>query len=137
MHLPVLPLILCCKGSLGRNMGIITILVRIVFDHEPYLSLVGLHDLFHGRTGRDAMGSLEIDELNHRDGASTGPREGEFSRGIENLFSWAASGDSQQNEGKNGQNSYSKNPHDASIAPRAFLTNKKAHLLKTANGLIE
>jgi len=65
VHLPVLSLIPCVERRLCGKMGIIAINVGIVFDDEADLAPVYFPDLLDGRTGRHAVRSLEIQELDN------------------------------------------------------------------------
>jgi len=67
MHLPVFALITGCKGGLSGYMREIPVFIRIVFDDKPDLAFESLCYFFYGRTGRDTMGSLEINEFNDSD----------------------------------------------------------------------
>jgi hypothetical protein len=63
MHFPVFALVSCSKKGFGGKMGIISIPVRVIFKDKPDLSRILLDEFFYGRTGRCAMGSLEIKEF--------------------------------------------------------------------------
>lgn len=63
MHLPVFALIRGRQRGLGRYMGEIPVFIRVVLDNKSDLALESLRDFFYGRTGRDTMGSLEINEF--------------------------------------------------------------------------
>ena len=67
MHFPVFALITGRQRGLGRYMGEIPVFIRVVLDNKPYFAFKSLGDFFYGRTGRDTMGSLEINEFNDSD----------------------------------------------------------------------
>src|SRR5574341_207622 len=67
VHLPVLALVPGRQGRLGRDAGIVTVAVGIIFDDEPYFARVGCEDFFDGRTGRHAVRSLEVEKFDDRD----------------------------------------------------------------------
>ena len=73
MHLPVLALVSSSKRRFCRTMRVIPVFVRVVFDHEPDLAFVGIHDLFDDRTGRHTVRSLKVDELYDRYRSVSGP----------------------------------------------------------------
>jgi hypothetical protein len=67
VHLPIFPLITRCEGGLRGNEGVIPVFIRIILDDQPYLSLELIEQLFDDRTGRLAVRSLEVEELDDRD----------------------------------------------------------------------
>jgi hypothetical protein len=67
VHLPELPLILGSESCFGGEVRVVPVFVRIVFDDEAQSALVFFHEAFNDRTGRCAMGSLIIEELEDRD----------------------------------------------------------------------
>jgi hypothetical protein len=73
MHFPVFSLISCSKKGFGGKMGIISVPVRVIFKDKPDLSRIFLDEFFYGRTGRCAMGSLEVQEFYYGNRCIFGP----------------------------------------------------------------
>ncbi len=67
MHLPVFALVPCRKRRLSRDMGIVPVFIRVVLYYKPYPAFVIFQEFPDGRTGRDAVGSLEIEKLDYGD----------------------------------------------------------------------
>jgi hypothetical protein len=66
VHLPVFPLGAGSKEGLRRDVRIISVFIRKVFYDKPDLLRELFQKTLDGRTGRLAMGSLEVKELNDR-----------------------------------------------------------------------
>jgi hypothetical protein len=99
MHLPVLSLIGGRERSLCRDMGIIPVFIGVVLDHKSDLAFISIHDLPDDRTGRHAVRSLEIEELDNRDRSIDGAFLGRIADWyIETLHISESKGKKKENE---------------------------------------
>jgi len=67
MHLPVLALVPGGQKRLGRDVRIVPVLVGIVLQRKPKLAFVLFQNPLDDRTGRLAVRSLKVQELDDRD----------------------------------------------------------------------